>query len=90
MLRHAAALAFLVLAGVILAVAVVDHHRKQAHINRVEVDNWYCEHRGERCETPDADIFEDRWERRERVYAGAIVVLVAAAGGTAVGWKSLE
>jgi len=88
--RRAGALALLVLAGLVLAVAVVDHHRKQAHINRVQVDNWYCEHLGERCETPDSDVYEDRWERREQVYTGALVVLVLGSAGLALDRKSLE
>ena len=80
----------LILAGVVLVVAVVDHHRKQAHINRVEVDNWYCTHLGERCETPDAEIYEARWERREYGYGGLVAVLLAGALVAGLDRTSLE
>jgi hypothetical protein len=89
-LRRGVALLLLVLAGVVLVVAVVDHSRKNARTNRMDVDNWYCQHLGERCETPDADTVEVRWERRELAYKGAMFALVLGAVGFAIYPKSLK
>jgi hypothetical protein len=57
-----------VLAGAIAVGAVADHRHKDARMGPANVASWYCEHRGERCDEPQADNIEGAWQQRERVY----------------------
>jgi len=70
----------LVLLTVIGAAGVVDHTLKARHMNRAELSEWYCEHNQTRCGGESSSRLEDAWNKRERGYQLALVV-VAAAGG---------
>ena len=66
-------LTILVLALFILAVGVaasaeVDHRHKNARIGPANVTSWYCQHRGLRCQEPQAAEIEAAWQHREKVY----------------------
>ena len=60
--------ALFVLAGGIGAVAVADHRHKNARMGPANVASWYCGHRGQRCEEPQAEAVEAAWQKRETVY----------------------
>jgi len=62
------ALTLAVLAAGIAAVAVADHRHKDARIGPASVASWYCEHRGQRCNEPQAPALQAAWHRREHVY----------------------
>ena len=57
-----------VLAVGIAAAAVADHRHKNARMGPANVASWYCQHRGQRCDEPQADKVEAAWQGRERVY----------------------
>lgn len=61
-------LALTVMAGGIAAAAVVDHEHKRARMGPADVASWYCQHRGQRCEEPQAEAVEAAWQRREWIY----------------------
>lgn len=88
MLRHGVAVALLVLAGIVGVVGVVDHHHKQARLEEIEADEWWCTHRGTRCGGESSRRIEARWNSRERAYVVAVVLL--GASGATVGAASLE
>jgi hypothetical protein len=70
----------LVAAAVLIGIgAVVDHHAKQARINRAEIGEWYCLHRGTRCGGPSSDRIEARWNERQSAYEAVVVALGATA-----------
>ena len=56
------------LAGGIAAAAVADHRHKNARMGRADVASWYCQHRNQRCQEPQAEVIEASWQQRERVY----------------------
>lgn len=56
------------LAGGIAAAAVADHRHKNARMGRADVASWYCQHRNQRCQEPQAEAIEGSWQQRERVY----------------------
>lgn len=72
-------------AAVIVAfVAVVDHRHKQDVELAAQEDAWFCAHgRPSSCRDFDQAAYEERWERRELLYRGTFVVLIA--GGLAFG-----
>lgn len=60
---------------VVCAVAVVDHthkHRQRVAARRLA---YLCTHRGIDCGGPQPAKIEAAWNRRERIYAGAAVLL---------------
>jgi hypothetical protein len=63
------ALACLVAAAAIAVAATVDHHVKITRVNRAQVADWYCRHRGTECGGPSFERIESRWNQREWVYA---------------------
>jgi hypothetical protein len=67
-------------AALIGVAAIVDHRHKAASINRAEVAEWYCQHRGTRCGGVSSAAIEDRWNRRQSGYEIAVIAL----GGFAV------
>jgi len=70
-------LASLVLALVVGLAAVVDHHLKTTRIDRIELADWYCSHRGTRCGQPAWEPIERRWNERQLGYEIAVTLLVA-------------
>ena len=60
--------ALFVLAGGIGAAAVADHRHKNARMGPANVASWYCQHRGQRCQEPQAEAIEEAWQQREQVY----------------------
>ena len=86
------ALALVLLAGGIAAAAVADHRHKNDRMGRSYVASWYCDHRNQRCQEPQAETIEASWQRREHVYRisfwlaalGAMTALVL----TLRGWQN--
>ena len=60
--------ALFILAGGVAAVAEVDHRHKAARIGPASVASWYCQHRGQRCQEPQAAEINGAWHHRERFY----------------------
>ena len=56
-------------------VAVADHRSKQHRMQRASVANWFCKHRGVRCDEEKPDAIGDRWHRRERIYQASDALL---------------
>jgi hypothetical protein len=69
----ALALVFVLVTGV---VASVDHRRKAVQLARGHENEWFCAHKGLRCDQAGSAGIEERWEMREGIYYG----LVGAAG----------
>jgi len=65
--------------ALIAVVAELDHSHKRAMGNAAQESEWYCDHRGERCDGPDSDRIQHRWEQREVGYKAAFA-LVAVTG----------
>lgn len=63
--------------GAVCAAAILDHRAKEASLQRAHVDQWVCEHRGERCDATSPSAVESAWNRREAAYGVAVVVLAA-------------
>jgi hypothetical protein len=63
---------------VVAIVAVTDHHRSQARSNRVQLAEWYCDHKGTRCGGPSSERLHDAWENRELGYKVTEGVLAGA------------
>jgi hypothetical protein len=59
----------------------VDHDWKKGRVERAEVMEWSCKHRGKRCGGPSSAGIEERWNERERGYVIAIFVLGTAGLG---------
>ena len=70
----------MVVAGVAMvaaaSAAVLDHRHKVHVLHRLQLAEWYCEHREARCGGPSSAAAERRWNERERGY-----VIVLAVGG---------
>ena len=62
----------------ILAVGFVDHQRKAHAMRHASVAQWLCVHRGRLCGGENQESIEQRWNARERAYAGAIGLIVLA------------
>jgi hypothetical protein len=77
------ALACALLALVVAVVAVADHRHKNAVTSRYDVNGWYCEYRGERCNLPQPGPIEDRWNQREVAYKGVFGLSLAGAAAAA-------
>ena len=60
--------ALFILAAGVAVVAVADHRHKGARLGPADVASWYCEHRGQRCQEPQAAEIEGAWQHRELVY----------------------
>lgn len=75
MRRHAVALACLTAAMLIALVATADHTWKGIRINRADVSEWYCKHRGLGCGGPSSERIEAHWILREWGYALAFALL---------------
>jgi hypothetical protein len=60
--------------------AIVDHHVKQARMNRAEVAEWYCAHRSSRCGRRSSAGIEARWNRREVAYEALVATFAVSAG----------
>ena len=69
--------ACLLLAGLTAVVAVVDHHDKQTRVNQVELQAWYCTHKGTRCGGPSPERIERHWNERQVGYEVAVAILTA-------------
>ena len=65
--------------------AELDHAHKRRVMNRLEVDEWYCQHRQTRCPKESSAAVERRWNGRQHVYTIAVassgIATIAAAGG---------
>jgi len=72
--------ALFVLAGGIGVAAVADHRHKNARMGPANAASWYCGHRGQRCQEPQAEAIEEAWQKREQVYRFSF--LAASLGGT--------
>jgi len=70
-------------------VAVVDHHEKQARLERAEVLAWYCTHRDTRCGGPSSKRIEARWNKRQLAYEW-VVALLGGGGLTCVALQLLR
>ena len=68
-------MALFILAGGVAAVAVVDHRHKNARMGPANVASWYCQHRGQRCQEPQAAEIEEAWQHRESIYRVSFWVL---------------
>ena len=77
--RHKLSLVALAAAGIIGLVAIADHRNKQARINRAEVSEWFCKHRGQRCGGPSSRRIEDHWNERQLGYEAIVAVLAGFA-----------
>jgi hypothetical protein len=74
-----------VLGAVTIAiVAGEDHDRKTRRIARASVAEWYCAHRGVRCDEQSSASVEESWVRRERAYKAGFAVCIVVACGSAV------
>jgi hypothetical protein len=71
--------ACLAAAGAIGIAALVDHHEKQARINEVQVDEYFCKTQGTRCGYEPWQRIEDRWQTRQAVYEIAVIALTGLA-----------
>ena len=61
--------ALFILAGGVAAVAEVDHRHKNARMTPAAYEaSWYCQHRGQRCQEPQAAEINGAWHHRERFY----------------------
>jgi hypothetical protein len=60
--------ALFILAGGVAAAAVVDHRHKNTRMGPADVASWYCQHRGQNCQEPQAADIEEAWQHREVVY----------------------
>jgi hypothetical protein len=79
------AVTLFVVAGGVAAVAVADHRHKNARMRPANIASWYCQHRGERCDEPQAEDVEAAWQDREQLYrAGFYTVSLGAIGAAAV------
>jgi len=67
--------------GVVVAFGYADETHKQAAMNRLELHQWYCVHRGVQCGAGDPDRIERRWNERELGYQAALVALACGATG---------
>jgi len=65
--------------ALIAVVAELDHSHKRAMGNAAQESEWYCAHRGERCDGPASNRIQHRWEQREIGYKAAFA-LVAVTG----------
>ena len=65
-----------ILLACILIVAIADHRSKAEQRRRASVANWFCAHRGIRCDEAKSEAIEDRWEVRERFYEAAAGIMV--------------
>ena len=74
----------ILIAALVAALAVGDHHRNGRRSHRADVDAWFCEHRLTRCDAVKPETLELRWEVRERGYEALFGVAVLAAGFAAV------
>ncbi len=69
------AVALLILAGGVAVGAVADHRHKNARMGPADVSSWYCQHRGQRCQEPQAAEIEEAWQHRELVYRVGFLAL---------------
>ena len=76
-------LALLAAALVLGGVAFADHWWKQQRIDRAEVADWYCRHRGVDCGATSWRTLEAHWQDRQVGYEIAVCLLGLAAVGTA-------
>ena len=72
-------IACLALAGLLGAVAFVDHGWKGRRINRAELASWYCEHDSIDCGGPNPVAMERHWNQRQLGYEVAVVALAGFA-----------
>jgi hypothetical protein len=49
-------------------------------MNRAELSEWYCVHKGTRCGGPSSARIEDRWQQRQVAYEVGVIGL----GGFAI------
>jgi hypothetical protein len=74
-----------VLGAVTIAiVSMGDHDRKTGRIARASVAEWYCVHRGVRCDEDKSAAIEESWVRREWAYKAGFALCVGVACGSAV------
>jgi hypothetical protein len=71
-----------VIAVVVGVGGVIDHHLKQARLNRAELGEWYCVHRGVDCRASPEGHIERNWNRREVGYQLGLIALGLTATGT--------
>src|SRR5881397_2006481 len=72
-----------VLGAVTIAiVAGEDHDRKTRRIARASVAEWYCVHRGVRCDEQKSAAIEESWMRRERAYKAGFALCLALVCGS--------
>jgi hypothetical protein len=69
----------LALAGMIGLIAIGDHRWKQRRINRAEVLEWFCAHKGTHCGGPSSHAIERHWNERQLGYEIAVIVIGVAA-----------
>jgi hypothetical protein len=84
--RHLLPLICFALAGLIGISAIADHRWKQARINRAELSEWYCTHRGTRCGGPSSEAIERHWNQRQVAYEVVVILL----GGGALAWSAVR
>ena len=80
------ALVAFALAGVIAAVALADHHHKNAQAWDANQASWFCHFKGTRCDELQDEDLERRWHHREQRYrisffslsSGGIAAVIAA------------
>src|SRR4051812_27020599 len=76
--RYRAPLLLALVFAAIATAAYVDRTHKQTNINRAQDAEWYCSHFRAHCGRGSSAEIERRWERRERGYAAALILIGAA------------
>ena len=57
-----------ILGGLVAGIAVADHHRTRARIDRADLAGWFCVYRGTRCDQQQPGPIHARWTNRELAY----------------------
>jgi hypothetical protein len=76
---YLAAVTLVALAVLTGVTGVIDHRNVQVHLNRLERNEWFCEHKGLDCGGPSSRAAHAKWERREDAYKLALLALSASA-----------
>jgi hypothetical protein len=87
--RYRAPVVLLAIALLVGVVAIADHRWKQRRIERVEVEDWFCRHRGIDCTRASVRTMERHWNERQVVYE-VVVASLGIAGITLAARRALD